>query len=116
MSSRCSISKMFGKSDKRAIKFYADIELAELLRRESFYRHMSISSLVCEILTDRFKPAVDHAQNTPQKANKRTSERVSDNTGSNLPTTIKHPLKPAFSGSDDPFDEQLKRKAKEFGI
>lgn len=107
---------MFGKSDKRAIKFYADIELAELLRRESFYRHMSISSLVCEILTDRFKPAVDHAQNTPQKPQKRPSEPVSDNIGSNAPSSIKHPLKPAFSGSDDPFDEQLKRKAKEFGI
>lgn len=103
---------MFGKSDKKAIKFYADIELAELLRRESFYRHMSISSLVCEILIDRFKPAVDHAQ----KPQKQPSKPVLDNTGSNLPTTIKHPLKPAFSGSDDPFDEQLKRKAKEFGI
>lgn len=108
---------MFGKSDKRAIKFYADIELAELLRRESFYRHMSISSLVCEILTDRFKPAEEHAQNTPQKANKRPSERVSDNIGSNAPSSIKIPLKPAFSGSDKyPFDEQLRRKGKEFGI
>lgn len=103
---------MFGKSDKRAIKFYADIELAELLRRESFYRHMSISSLVCEILTDRFAPAKEHAQ----KPQKQPSKPVLDNTGSNLPTTIKRPLKPAFSGSDDPFDEQLKRKAKEFGI
>lgn len=108
---------MFGKSDKKAIKFYADIELAELLRRESFYRHMSISSLVCEILIDRFKPAVDHAQNTPQKPQKRPSERVSDNIGSNAPSTIKIPLKPAFSGSGKyPFDEQLKRKGKEFGI
>lgn len=107
---------MFGKSDKRAIKFYADIELAELLRRESFYRHMSISSLVCEILTDRFKPAVDHAQNTSQNPQKRPSEPVSDNMGSNAPSTIKHPLKPAFSGSEDPFDEMLKRKGKEFGI
>lgn len=106
---------MFGK-DKKAIKFYADVELAELLRRESFYRHMSISSLVCEILIDRFKPAVDHAQNTPQKPQKRPSERVSDNIGSNAPFSIKIPLKPAFSGSEDPFDEQLKRKAKEFGI
>lgn len=116
MSSRFLISKMFGKSDKKPIKFYADIELAELLRRESFYRHMSISSLVCEILIDRFKPAVDHAQNTPQKPQKRPSERVSDNIGSNAPSSIKIPLKPAFSGSEDPFDEQLKRKAKEFGI
>lgn len=108
---------MFGKSEKKAIKFYADFELAELLRRESFYRHMSISSLVCEILIDRFAPAKEHAQNTPQKANKRPSERVSDNTGSNLPTTIKRPLKPAFSGSGEyPFDEQLQRKGKEFGI
>lgn len=104
---------MFGKSDKRPIKFYAEPELAELLRRESFYRHMSISSLVCEILIDRFKPAVDHAQ----KANKRPSERVSDNIGSNAPSSIKIPLKPAFSGSDEyPFDEQLRRKGKEFGI
>lgn len=107
---------MFGKSEKKAIKFYADFELAELLRRESFYRHMSISSLVCEILIDRFAPAKEHAQNIPQKANKRPSEPVSDNIGSNAPSSIKHPLKPAFSGSDDPFDEQLKRKAKEFGI
>lgn len=107
---------MFGKSEKKAIKFYADFELAELLRRESFYRHMSISSLVCEILIDRFAPAKEHIQNTPQKPQKRPSERVSDNIGSNAPSSIKHPLKPAFSGSDDPFDEQLKRKAKEFGI
>lgn len=106
---------MFGK-DKKAIKFYADFELAELLRRASFYRHTSISSLVCEILTDRFKPAVDHAYNTPQEPQKRPSERVLDNTGSNLPTSIKHPLKPAFSGLPNPFDEQLKKKAKEFGI
>lgn len=103
---------MLGKTDKKAIKFYADFELAELLRRESFYRHMSISSFVCEILTDHFKSAVDHDQNTPQKPQKRPSERVSGNIGSNAPVSIKHPLKPAFSGSSDLFNSQLLKKEK----